>query len=90
MLTAGDELLMKIGDNNEKFVIGQTKTISEHRAVFRVFGLDTLSTNYKIDATYRGLVGDHADFYLIVRTSDQIPSFLIERILPGEIQARPT
>jgi len=89
VLTAGDELLMKIGDNNEKFVVGQTKTISEHRAVFRVLGIDILSTNYRIDATYRGLVGDHTDFYLIVRTSREVPSFLIQQILPREIQARP-
>lgn len=88
-LTAGDEMILKIGDKNEKFVIGQTKTISERRALFKVLGVSLLSTNYRIEATYRGSVGSNADFYLIIRTSKQVPSFLIERILPAEIQAQP-
>jgi len=89
VLTSGDELIMKIGDQNEKFVAGQTKTISERRAEFRALGIPLLSTNYLIEATYRGRSGPNADFFLIVRTSRQVPSFLIERILPSEIQARP-
>ena len=43
----------------------------------------------KIDATYIGRLGNHAEFYLIVSTSDQVPSSLIEQILPGEIKAHP-
>ena len=89
VLTAGDELIMKIGDQNEKFVAGQTKAISERRAEFRALGIPLLSTNYLIEATYRGRSGPNADFFLIVRTSRQVPSFFIERILPAEIQARP-
>jgi len=89
VLTADDELFMKIGEQNEKFVVGETKTISERRAVFRSLGLEVLATNYRIDANYRGRAGSHADFFLIIRTSEQVPSFLIERVLPGEIQARP-
>ena len=89
VLTSGDELIMKIGDQNEKCVAGQTKTISERKAEFRALGIPLLSTNYLIEATYRGRSGPNADFFLIVRTSRQVPSFLIERILPVEIQARP-
>lgn len=89
VLTSGDELIMKIGDQNEKFVVGQTKRISERKAEFRALGIPILSTNYLIEATYRGRYSSNADFFLIVRTSRQVPSFLIERILPPEIQARP-
>jgi len=89
VLTAGDDLIMKIGDTSEQFVIGQTKTISERRAAFRVLGIKLLSTNYKIDATYLGRSDNYAEFYLIIQTSGQVPSFLIERILPGEIHAHP-
>ncbi|MGV8129264.1 MAG: hypothetical protein ACP5NN_05160 [Methanolinea sp.] len=88
-LTAGDEMIMKIGDKNEKFVIGETKTISERKAEFRMLGLPVLSTNYLITATFRGRVNNNAEFSLIIRTSKQVPSFLIERILPQEIQAKP-
>jgi len=88
-LTAGEEMIMKIGERNEKFVVGETKTISERRAEFQILGLPILSTNYLIEATYRGRSGNNADFYLLIRTSRQVPSFLVERILPGEINARP-
>ncbi|MFA5296424.1 MAG: hypothetical protein WC382_13035 [Methanoregulaceae archaeon] len=89
VLTVDDELFLRIGDQNEKFVVGQTKTISERKAVFRSLGFSILSTNYRIDTTYLGRSGDRADFFLIIRTSRQVPSFLIDRILPGEIRARP-
>jgi len=89
VLTSDDELFLRIGDQNEKFVVGQTKTISERKAVFRSLGIGILATNYRIDATYLGRTGNRADFFLIIRTSEQVPSFLIERILPREIQARP-
>ena len=42
-----------------------------------------------IDATYRGMVGEKADFYLVIKTSRQVPSVLIDRILPAGIMARP-
>ncbi len=73
----------------KNFVAGQTRTISERKAVCRILGAEILSTNYKIDATYIGRLGIHAEGYLIVSTSDQVPSSLIERILPGEIKAHP-
>lgn len=88
-LTAGNEMILKIGEKTEKFVVGDTKTITERKAEFRVLGIPLLSTNYLIDATYRGPVNNNAEFSLIVRTSKQVPSFLIERILPAEIQATP-
>lgn len=88
VLASGDEMLMRIGDRTEKFVVGETKTLSERRAVFSTLGIGIFSSNYRIGATYRGKSGSLADFYLVVETSRQVPSFLIERTLPPSIQAR--
>jgi len=88
VLASGDEMLMRIGDRTEKFVVGETKTISERHAVFRTLGIGIFSTNYRIGATYRGKSGGLADFYIVIATSRQVPSFLIERVLPPSIQAR--
>lgn len=88
VLASGDEMLMRIGDRTEKFVVGETKTISERHAVFRTLGIGIFSTNYRIGATYRGKSGNLADFYIVIATSRQVPSFLIERVLPPSIQAR--
>ena len=42
VLASGDEMLMRIGDRTEKFVVGETKTISERHAVFRTLGIGIL------------------------------------------------
>jgi hypothetical protein len=89
ILSTGDQLLMKVGDRTESFTIGQTKTITERTAKVTTLGIPITETNYMIDATYRGMVGERADFYLVVKTSRQIPSILIDRILPDGIMARP-
>jgi hypothetical protein len=89
VLTAGDEAHMKIGDSRETLAVGETKTITEKRAVVKTLGVTVFDTNYRIDATYRGLVDNKADFSVTVRTSSQIPQFLIDRMLPGEMKVRP-
>lgn len=89
ILSTGDQLLMKIGDKTEPFSIGQTKTITERTARVTTLWIPVVETNYMVDATYRGMVGDRADFYLVVKTSRQIPAILIDRILPAGIMARP-
>ena len=35
------------------------------------------------------MTGSDATFRLAVRTSDQIPKFMIDRLLPADVQARP-
>jgi len=45
--------------------------------------------DFKVDATYQGKSGDTTQFYLAFRTSQQVPSFLIGRLLPAGVQARP-
>jgi hypothetical protein len=89
ILSTGDVLLMKIGNTTEQFTNGQTKTISERTARITTLGFTILETGYMIEATYRGMAGDQADFYLVVRTSNQVPQFLLGRLLPPEVTARP-
>ena len=43
----------------------------------------------RLDATYLGRSGDTAQFSLTFRTSEQVPSFLVGRLLPPGVQARP-
>jgi hypothetical protein len=88
-MTAGNEAYLKLGESREKLAVGDVKTITEKRAVIKTLGITILDTNYRIDATYRGLVDNKTDFFLNVRTSQQIPQFLINQMLPKEMRARP-
>ena len=89
ILSTGPELTMKIGDRREEFVVGQTKTITERDALVTVLGFRVFEMTYRIDATYQGMTGDQADFFLILFTSQPVPDILIQRLLPGQIQLRP-
>ncbi len=89
VLTVGDEAFLKLGETREKLSVGDEITIAEKRAVVKTLGMTILDTNYRIDTTYRGMVNGKADFYLTVKTSSQIPQFLIDRMLPAGMQARP-
>jgi len=86
-LESGNELIMKIGNETERLSAGDTRTISERRALFQTLGIEIFSSNYRIEATYRGMNGSLAEFYLVIRTSSQVPSSLIRMVLPPEIQA---
>ncbi len=88
VLASGDEMLMKIGEKTEKFTVGETRTVSERQAVFRTLGIAIYATSYRLQATYRGKTGGLADFYLVISTSREVPSFLIGRVIPADVHAR--
>ena len=69
--------------------LGETREISARHATVTLLGLPLLAFDFTLEVTYRGKTGDDADFALAVRTSDQIPKFMIDRLLPSEVQARP-
>jgi hypothetical protein len=70
-------------------VIGEERLISERRAVIKALGIPVADTNYQMYVRFLGIQGKNIHFYLTIKTSSQIPQFLIDRILPLEIQARP-
>jgi hypothetical protein len=48
-----------------------------------------LETDFQIFLTYKGVNDNRAYFDLIIRTEKQVPEFLLQRLLPPEIDARP-
>ncbi|MDD1668705.1 MAG: hypothetical protein LUO97_02790 [Methanomicrobiales archaeon] len=85
----GDRVTLSINKNPSEMGIGETKTISERRAMISALFIRLLDFDFRIDATYKGRTGDTTQFYLAFRTSQQVPAFLIERLLPPGVQARP-
>lgn len=69
--------------------LGEKREISAKHATVTLLGLSLLSFDFTLEAEYRGMVGQDASFGLSVRTSEQIPKFLIDRLLPVRVQARP-
>ncbi|MDN7025880.1 hypothetical protein FGU65_13480 [Methanoculleus sp. FWC-SCC1] len=84
-----DKVTLSVNKQPTELPIGEEHEISAMHAVISTLGMQILEFDFKIDGVYRGMVGDRADFYLMVRTSTQIPSFLIDELLPRNVDARP-
>lgn len=89
-LTAEDEMIIQVDQNpGEKIVVGEERKISERKATITLLGIQAMQTNFQVYLKYLGMDGTKARFYLTVKRSDDIPQFLIDRLLPPEIEARP-
>ncbi|MDD1673288.1 MAG: hypothetical protein LUO93_11910 [Methanomicrobiales archaeon] len=88
-LSYQDEVIIDVDDNRERLVVGEQRLISERRAIITMLGIPIVDTNYQMYVTFIGVRGSDDEFYLIIKTSEQVPQFLIERILPPDIRARP-
>ena len=90
VLSYQNEIISDIDGEREKLVVGETRIISERRAVISVLGVITLmDTNFKIDLKYKGQRDNRAYFDMAVHTSRQVPDYLLRMLLPPEIDARP-
>ncbi|KAF5048163.1 hypothetical protein DSECCO2_453020 [anaerobic digester metagenome] len=69
--------------------LNETRQITAKHGTVTLLGVALLSFDFTLDAEYRGMTGSDATFRLAVRTSDQIPKFMIDRLLPADVQARP-
>ncbi len=69
--------------------LNETRQITAKHGTVTLLGVALLSFDFTLDAEYRGMTGSDATFRLAIRTSDQIPKFMIDRLLPGDVQARP-
>lgn len=88
-IPVGDRVTLSINKETKDMGIGETKTIQERRAMITALSLKIMDFDFRVDATYQGRSGDTTQFSLTFRTSQQVPSFLIERLLPAGVQARP-
>ncbi len=89
-LSTQDEMMIAVGGQTEKLDVGENKLISEKRAVVKTLGITVVDTNFQIYLTYRGLSDPAtANFHLAVRTSKQVPQFIVNLLLPKEISAVP-
>ncbi|WP_298670231.1 hypothetical protein [uncultured Methanofollis sp.] len=89
VLSYGDELILDVNGNRQKLVVGEEKELAEHHASMNVFGVTLLSTDFKMLLKYRGPVDGKANFFLSVRTSRQVPDFVVDLFLPEEVRAQP-
>jgi hypothetical protein len=89
-LSTGGEMMIAVDGDTQKIEVGENKLISERRAIVKTLGMTVVDTNFQIYLNYRGLSdAKTANFYLAVKTSQQVPQFIVNLLLPRDIQAVP-
>ena len=88
-LSYQNEMVADIDGNREKLVIGDERQFAERRARITTLGLPIIETNFRITLRYTGVRDNRANFDLTVQTQKQVPEFIIKRLLPASIDARP-
>ena len=84
-----DELIADVDGTKEKLTVGQQRVISPRHAQVTVLGIPILDTDFQITLTYLGSTGSNANFDMTIKTSKQIPEFIIRRLIPPEMNAQP-
>ncbi|TAJ45604.1 hypothetical protein CUJ86_02460 [Methanofollis fontis] len=88
-LSYDDELIFDVNGNRQKLVVGEEKQLGPYHASVRVFGIELLDTDFRMLMKYIGMAEGKANFHMAVQTSGQVPQFVIDRLLPRDIQAEP-
>ena len=88
-IPSADKVALSINKQADEILLDQAKEISVRRATISMLGVPILEFDFKMVAEYKGMVGKDAKFNLAVKTSDQLPAFIVDRLLPASIQAKP-
>ncbi len=90
VLSFENEMITDIDGKREKLAVGDERVVSGRHARVTSLGLiPVIDTNFQISLKYKGVVNNLANFDLTIRTSSQVPDYVIQRILPPVINARP-
>jgi len=84
-----DELIADVDGTREKLVVGQQRVISPRHARVTVAGFPVIDTDFQITLTYLGSTASGANFDMTVKTSTQVPEFVISRLIPPAMHAQP-
>ena len=89
VLSYEDEMVADVDGDREKLVVGEDRTISPRHARVTMLGIPIMDTDFQIVLHYTGVRDNRAYFDLVVKTEKQFPDYLLSRLLPKEIDARP-
>jgi hypothetical protein len=84
-----NEMVTDVDGNREKLVIGEERVISPRHAQITVFGIPVFNTDFQITLHYLGTNDKNANFDMTVKTSKQVPDFLLRLLIPSNMNAQP-
>jgi len=89
VLSYNNEMVTDVDGEREKLVVGEDRTFAPRHARITVAGIPVLDSDFQILMKYKGVRDSRAYFDLTVRTEKQVPEYLVKRLLPPTVDARP-
>jgi len=89
VMAYNDSVTTDVDGNREQLVVGQTRVISPRHAKITTIGIPLYDADFQFTLTYLGSTGTKDNFDLTVKTSQQVPSFLLDRLMPASVNAVP-
>lgn len=80
-------VITDVDGNREQLSVGQTRVISPRHATISIFGLPVYTADFQLTLQYLGSSGSLDNFDLTVASSQKIPSFLLDRLIPSSVKA---
>lgn len=89
VMAYGDSVTTDVDGVREQLVVGQTRVISPHHAKITSLLVPLYNVDFQITLKYLGSSGTKDNFYLTVKTSNQVPEMIVRRLLPSNMNAQP-
>jgi len=89
VLSFENEMVADVDGVREKLIVGEDRTFAPRHARITVLGIPLFDTDFQILMKYKGVRENRAYFDLAVKTEKQVPEYLLKRLLPAEMDARP-
>ncbi|MGA2161556.1 MAG: hypothetical protein ABSG28_05075 [Methanoregula sp.] len=88
VMAFNDSVTTDVDGNREQLVVGQTRVISPRHATITILGIPLYNADFQFTLQYLGSTGTKDNFDLTVKTSQQIPTFLLDRLMPASVNAK--
>ena len=88
VMSYNDSVTTDVDGDREQLVVGQTRVISPRHAKITVLGIPLYSADFQFTLQYLGSTGTKDNFDLTVKASQQVPTFLLDRLMPVSVNAK--
>ena len=85
-ISSGDSVTLMINNDRRTLSMGQSATFPAKHLTVKTLGITVFDGDYEVTATYLGVVTNRDDFRTIVKTSQPIPSWLVNLMTPSGVQ----
>jgi len=82
-------VITDVDGNREQLAVGQNRVISPRHATISIFGIPIYAADFQLTLQYLGSSGTRDNFDLTVASSQKIPSFLLDRLVPSSVKTTP-